>query len=386
MKIAFLCGSLEPGRDGVGDYTRRLAGELNRRGHPVMAVALNDPYVSESVFEIQQSEITTVPTLRLPSVSSWNQRINDARHRLDDFQPDWLSIQFVTFGYHRKGLCAGLGAKFAAMNSKAAWHVMFHELWLGLGEQAPLKHRVMGALQRVFIQAMIRRLRPQVVHTQTEPYRQVLCRVNIPATVLPLISNVPCVQGDGWAGLLEPLLADSAGIRPDRAKLYLAGIFGSVHPEWNVEQAVNLLIPLVRQAKKRLVLVFLGRNNLNSESFVRLKSLLRDRAEIISTGEKSVNEISRILQSLDVGLATTPRRAIQKSGSAAAMLEHGLPVLVTRDDWRLRGIETKPEETSSRLIFPEQFAGLNVLPVREPVAAGNGRLKGVADQLLARLQ
>lgn len=29
MTILFLCGSLEPGRDGVGDYTRRLAGDRN---------------------------------------------------------------------------------------------------------------------------------------------------------------------------------------------------------------------------------------------------------------------------------------------------------------------------------------------------------------------
>ena len=36
MKIAFLCGSLEPWRDGVGDYTRRLAGDLQACGHQVL--------------------------------------------------------------------------------------------------------------------------------------------------------------------------------------------------------------------------------------------------------------------------------------------------------------------------------------------------------------
>jgi hypothetical protein len=40
MRIVFLCFSLEPGRDGVGDYTRALAGELIRPGHEVCAVAM----------------------------------------------------------------------------------------------------------------------------------------------------------------------------------------------------------------------------------------------------------------------------------------------------------------------------------------------------------
>ena len=33
MKITFICGSLNPGQDGVGDYTRRLAAQLALDGH-----------------------------------------------------------------------------------------------------------------------------------------------------------------------------------------------------------------------------------------------------------------------------------------------------------------------------------------------------------------
>ena len=28
MNLLFICGSLEPGKDGVGDYIRRLSSEL----------------------------------------------------------------------------------------------------------------------------------------------------------------------------------------------------------------------------------------------------------------------------------------------------------------------------------------------------------------------
>jgi hypothetical protein len=349
-----------------------------------MAIALNDPNISETMDSVQESDGTPISVLRLARVKPWDQRIAEARDRLNSFQPDWVSFQFVPFGYHRKGLCAGLGRKLAAINSKTVWHVMFHELWLGLDEKTPLKYRVLGAMQRTFIRDMIRNLRPRVVQTQAEPYRQVLTREKIPASVLPLISNVPYVKGDGWTGLLGPLLA--AGQQMDRTKLYAAGIFGSVHPEWSAEEAVKVLLPLVQKSGKRLVLVFLGRNNFAPGALGELKSKLRDRADVVAAGERSIEEISKILQSLDLGLATSPRQAIQKSGSVAAMLEHGLPVLVTRDDWRLRGIELQSRDMPSRLLTPKEFALLDTLPAREVQATGNGRLKWIAGQMLGALQ
>jgi hypothetical protein len=385
MKIAFLCSNLEPGRDGVGDYTRRLAGELIRQGHSSVIIGLNDWHALKALFEQQEIEGTSISVLRLPSTAPWNQRIVEARNWLDAFNPDWISLQFVTFGFHRKGLCLGLGKRLAAINSKASWHIMFHELWLGLGEKSPLKHRVLGALQQTFILDLLSRLRPQIVHTQAEPYRKVLSRKKVAASILPLISNVPYATGDGWVGLLEPLLTESVGEHPDRTKLYLAGIFGAVHPEWNAEQAVNILSPLVQKFQKHLVLVFLGRSGLTPEAFNKFKSALRNRADVVTAGERNGFEISRILKSLDLGLATSPRQIIQKSGSVAAMLEHGLRVLVTRDDWRLRGTDLQLEEASSQLLSPRQFALLKTLPVCDLRPSGENSVKWVANQMLASM-
>ena len=41
MRVTFICSSLEDGRDGVGDYTRRLAASVTRMGHAVQAMVLN---------------------------------------------------------------------------------------------------------------------------------------------------------------------------------------------------------------------------------------------------------------------------------------------------------------------------------------------------------
>ena len=46
MKIVFICGSAQPGKDGVGDYVRLLALSLLKMGHQAAIVAYNDKFVS----------------------------------------------------------------------------------------------------------------------------------------------------------------------------------------------------------------------------------------------------------------------------------------------------------------------------------------------------
>jgi glycosyltransferase involved in cell wall biosynthesis len=243
----------------------------------------------------------------------------------------------------------------------------------------------LGALQRFMIMDLVARLRPSIVHTQTESYRVVLKREKIRASILPLFSNIPQVDGNGWESILEPLVTKAAGKHYDRSELYLAGVLGMVAPEWSAERAVNTLLPLVQRFQKRLVLVFYGKSNITSETVNKLKLTLQNRAEIVLAGERPSLEISRILQALDIGVATTPRQVIQKSGSVAAMLEHGLPVLVTRDDWRLRGPDAPPEESSTQLISPKEFALLKTLPARNLQPPGDSGVKRVAVQMLAAM-
>ena len=51
------------------------------------------------------------------------------------------------------------------------------------------------------------------------------------------------------------------------------------------------------------------------------------------------------MQAADFGVAASPWSIIGKSGSAAAMLDHGLPVIVTRDDFRPRVHAVQPPTT-----------------------------------------
>src|SRR6201995_2483307 len=70
--------------------------------------------------------------------------------------------------------------------------------------------------------------------------------------------------------------------------------------------------------------------------FAKLKTEYKGHLEAVVVGEKEPAELSRLLQTLDFGIGTHPWALLGKSGAVAAMLDHGLPVIVPRDDWVLR--------------------------------------------------
>jgi hypothetical protein len=312
-----------------------------------------------------------------------------------------VSLQFVPFGFHPKGLCFGIGTRLATINSRVSWHIMFHELWLGLEKRASVKYRCWGTLQRFIIKDLVERLHPRVVHTQAEPYRQVLARVGIQATLLPLFSNISVTTGEAWGDLIAPLLqksvvsgrwaADQQPLRRgggslERSQYYLAGVFGAVHPEWDPATAVNTILQLTQKQNKWLVLVFFGKSHLDELAGEKLKEQLHGRAEVMLLGSRSDAGVSKILNTLDLGLATSPRQLIQKSGSVAAMLEHGLSVLVVRDDWQLRVNPVQPESGASRLFSTSQFALLKTLPMRNFISPVKREANTIASRLLSEME
>ena len=108
MKIVFICSCLEPGRDGVGDYTGRLAAELIRVGHEVSLLALNDRFANAILSGDQERDGIKIPVLRLPSTLSDQDKTVHATNWINSVNPDLLSLQFVPFGFNPKGLPFGL--------------------------------------------------------------------------------------------------------------------------------------------------------------------------------------------------------------------------------------------------------------------------------------
>jgi hypothetical protein len=342
MRIAFVTTCLEPGKDGVGDYTRDLAAECVRRGHVCDLIAINDRCLTTaaSLQEDQAARGTAVEVLRFAATIPWSQRLLATRTHVERTSPDWVSLQFVPYGFHSKGLVGHLGAGLASLVADRKVHVMFHELWIGAELGAPLRHRLMGRLQRRAILSMLKMLDPDVVHTSNWAYLARLRAAGVQTRLLTLCGNIPFApqvhpSGATWLQSEVEKLGLAANGLMQRDACWWFGLFGSLHPEWTPEPLFSHLAEAGQRASRRIVIAAIGAQGSTSALWKDLAARYADRFSFVNFGERSATEISRFMQGVDFGIATTPWLIIGKSGSTAAMLEHGLPVIVSRDDVRL---------------------------------------------------
>ncbi|MEI6946691.1 hypothetical protein V9K67_05770 [Paraflavisolibacter sp. H34] len=328
MKIVFLCGSLEPGRDGVGDYTRRLAGALIRQGYEALIVSLNDPFVQTDIQEAQGVDETDVSVLRLPSLWPLNTRLHHSNKWIKTSDPSWLSLQFVPFSFHSRGLPFEMIRFFAEVGKGRRWHVMFHELWVGMDRQSSLKMILWGNLQKQIIKSLMARLVPEVIHTQTLLYQAQLSHVNARAGYLPLFSNIPHVnkpeRGRGEAG---PVLKKGSRVS--------FVVFGAIRPNVPISWFAKEAALYSKKTGLTVDLIVIGRSGPELQHWEKVWT--SEGLEIKVLGEQSPCSISEVLKKATVGISTTPITLVGKSGAVAAMLEHGLPVICVTNPWVIRG-------------------------------------------------
>ena len=341
MRILFLCGSLEPGRDGVGDYLRLLAESCLAQGHECRAIALNDHALTEPVEISEPMAGTKLTLLRLPPTLSWPKRIKLATAFRTQFQPDWISFQFVSYGMQEKGIVAKLVPHFQALLAGARTHIMFHELWVGMSPGAPLKHIPIGAWQRWSIRKLCTAVNPQLVTTSNPLYIAALRRIGVVSSLLPLCGNITIVDRGSKADF-PGWLGDLGITQANRSEWLLGIFFGSLHPEWKPEPFMRILKSAAKKTGKRVCLLSLGRlGAVGRDIWEKLKNDYPD-ISLPVLGEQPAEVVSIIMQTADFGVAASPWDLIGKSGSAAAMVEHGLPVIVTRAERQSRFAVSEP--------------------------------------------
>lgn len=335
MRIAFLCSSGESGKDGVGDYTRVLAEECSRNGHECSILALADSHIAEPAEIAAGGESRTVSILRLPTAMPWNSRIRLAEEYLARFEPDWLSLQFVPYGFHPRGFIYEMTQRIGSLTAGCKLQIMFHEIWIAPHKGAGIKERIIGGVQKFLVRRMVRKLKPDVVHTSNVAYQMLLVRNGIKAELLPLFGQIPIHDGSNQGRLMQEMKA--AGISIDeinRQKFWLFGIFGSLHPVWPPEPLFSRLRDAAECSGRRIVIVSIGRMGGGEALWESLSQRYSQWFDFVRLGERSVEQVSDFFHWIDFGIATTPWAIIGKSGTVAAMLDHGLPVIVNRDETR----------------------------------------------------
>jgi len=319
MKFVFVCGCIERGADGVGDYTRRLAHALLSKGHEVSIIAMRDAYVNEHKREVIESENGDTKILRLPINISLKESSILVKKELDEIKPDWVSLQFVVFAFHAKGLPFGLGQLLAHALNGYKIHMMFHELWLGIEKFTNLKYTLWGFFQKRIITSTIKQLNPSLIHTNSSWYAGQLSKVTNNVKVLPLFSNIPIVA---------EFYNTNRKIDFIHSKSINFVVFGHISLFAPVEKFVEELGLISEKYKIKFQITFIGKNNSDLDRWVEA---WKSRFNVTVLGIQSEFEISKCLSQSDIGISTTPYTLLGKSGSFYALQDHGLPVINVSD-------------------------------------------------------
>lgn len=328
MKIIFLCGSLEPGRDGVGDYTRRLAGSLIIQGWDVTLISLYDSYVKEFSEATQDSGNGLISVLRCPAIINMKIKIVKIRKLISEFKPIWISLQYVPFSFNTKGLHFGLARCLNSLDKKIRWHIMFHELWVGMDEGSSLKMIYWGSLQKTMIKKLITKLKPIVIHTHSNLYIKMLEKLGFKAYHLPLFGNIPVVSKVKENDLID-------GKHHSTQKVISFVVFGNIHHGAPIDAFANEAMLYKINNGINIVLIMIGRCGTEQAHWERTWRKAGLPVEVL--GEQTQGIISNVLSRASFGISTTPAILIEKSGTVAAMREHGLNILCISRPWQPRG-------------------------------------------------
>ncbi len=321
-KILIICGSIEPGKDGVGDYTRILSNELYRLGMTVRLIALYDKYVSNVTVEPKLNGGNDFVAVRIPVKLSVNKKIDVFRQELREFQPDFISIQFVPFSFNEKGVVAELVYLFSRIKRRPyKWSITFHELWINEQDNTKIKIFLWAKAQRFFIKVFVRLLDNPVLITTNELYASRFGSKHV--NVLSLFGNIKIFS------------------RPDNKLQYKEDsvlrvlLFGSLTT--NFEEFKQQL-PLVKSIKDKffssVTFLFVGRQVSSVEIYEKIIHSVLPDAVIEIKGQLPEEKLSITIQSVDIAISRAGADLANKSGSTIAILEHGIPVI-------LRGIRKK---------------------------------------------
>ncbi len=339
MKIIFICSSLEAGKDGVGDYTRKLAAALTKTGWQTAIIAINDRRMQAEIWEGEQyEEGVAVKVLRLAESLPWATRLDKAKGFAEQVQPDWFSLQYVPFGYQLKGLPFELGKRLIHISGKLRWHIMFHEL--SVNRYDSFKFRIWATLQMRIIRHLVAKLKPLVIHTNTELYRYRLKEMGFPAAVLPLFSNISRVSPEDKK-MYDELVPSF--IAKHRGNYIIGTLFGNFDfKRWDMRSLLDKFT--YGFSKKRVVFASIGQMSGGQQCWEQLK---KDYPQVVflSLSQQSPGFISWWLTHYtDFGILTTLPELAGKSGSFMAFKEHGVPVVCREKTPALQSLNLPAEQ------------------------------------------
>jgi glycosyltransferase involved in cell wall biosynthesis len=365
--VGLICGYLDPERDGVADYTRRLAVHLREAG-------------IESVIVTTHKWASAAGTGAVGVTDRWDLRgVATAARALRHLHLDLIHVQFApsVFGFSR-----AVGLLPLLLPRGVPLVTTLHEY--GVWSDDVRARLVRGALwstaeRRGYADRETLLLVPSSAAVLVpSPEHLAVLRARFlrqaPVTYeVPIGLNVDVTPVDRAPVRLR--VRRELGAEPDAR---LIAFFGFLHPEKALDRLIGALAT-VRRTHADAHLVLVGGAESHSVPSVAAGELHRQLEQVALdygvhdqvhfTGYLPAPQVSEVLHACDVAAFPFNAGVTRKSSSLLTALAAGVPVVATAAPGTIRG--------------PTEFDGVLEVPPRDTAALSNGLDRILGDAALA---
>jgi hypothetical protein len=254
--------------------------------------------------------------VRIPAEHPWKLKAHLISTQFNALQPECVSLHYVPYAYNNKGLPFALLTSLIPLRHQARWEITAHELWVD--PSFSLRYRILSKLQRLIFLRLCAKLDPEIVHVTNSCYQSQLEQCGIKSSILPLFSSIP----------LCPLQSPIRAVESQ----WTFVIFGSINRDWHPTQLLER-IEIARDVHGIRTCRFLSIGNIGNygaKLWDSLNALPYPAFEFSRLGVLPEERVSKQLQLADFGICIVPSGLIGKSSAVAAMLAHGLPIIISR--------------------------------------------------------
>jgi hypothetical protein len=328
--------NLEPIRCGVSEYSIVLKNFLTKRfTNKVYQLALADKYIDTAIEKDNYK--------RIPFSTSVAKKIASFKKVVEEQNPQYIIINFVSYGYGLKGLPIWFLKIGDAIPQNCKVIFIFHELWHGNFSSEKLKNKLTGYFQSLLILKIIKKIKGASILVTTELAKRILQKKQIESIVLPVFSNIPVHK------ILNKTEVNASKKNINAIEMI---VFGFSNFEINQQLCFQFFINQIEKYKKIIHIACIGTTPSLLNIFTRLAQQYPDNFSFTSYYHIPSNEVSHILQQADYGITTYMKTFWSKSGAIAAMLAHQLPIICF-------GAQKTLDDLDKGICIPNTIVGLN---------------------------
>ncbi len=344
-RVGLVCGYLDPTRDGVADYTGRLAASLRPAGV--------DPLILTTHRWARAAGSGVVGV-----TDRWDVRgVSAAARSMRQLRLDVVHVQFAPSAF---GSSRAVGLLPVILPRDIPLIVTLHEygVWSGHGRGRPIRSSLWSAAERhgyADRETLLLTPRADRLLVSSAEHLQVLhhrFRRQPAALEVPIGLNVDVATGDRRQARVD--VRRELGAAPDAP---LVVFFGFLHPEKGLDRLIAAVADL-REHLPGAELLLIGGAESHSVPADDARRLRRELEQVAAThnfgdgvhfsGYQPAEEVSRLLQAADAGAFPFNAGVTRKSSSLLAALAAGIPVVATAP----AGVVTGPTEDDGVLLVP----------------------------------